>query len=192
MPKPPHQAPAPKYPSRVAQPGEAIDWKNDPTVKPPYSYATLISHAINSASDKRMTLTQIYSYVTANYAYFREAEPNGWQVCKSNAASNRCGSLTPKNSIRHNLSLNKCFVRIARGPDEPGKGSFWTIDPDQSHLFAEGSTKKRPVHTAKRNGNSESTYHANVRQLPIAKAAVSPRRRQRALLRLRLHRLLPT
>ena len=82
LPKPPHQAPAPKYPSRVAQPGETIDWKNDPTVKPPYSYATLISHAINSAADKRMTLTQIYSYVTANYAYFREAEPNGWQVLR--------------------------------------------------------------------------------------------------------------
>ena len=50
--------------------------------KPPYSYANLITFAINSSSKKKMTLSEIYSWICENFPYYKEAG-NGWKVCIS-------------------------------------------------------------------------------------------------------------
>ncbi|XP_060799045.1 forkhead box protein K1 [Neoarius graeffei] len=93
--------------------------------KPPYSYAQLIVQAISSAPDRQLTLSGIYAHITKHYPYYRTAD-KGWQ-----------------NSIRHNLSLNRYFIKVPRSQEEPGKGSFWRVDPSSEAKLVEQSFRKR-------------------------------------------------
>ncbi len=47
-----------------------------------------------------------------------------------------------KNSVRHNLSLNECFIKLPKALGRPGKGHYWTIDPAQEYMFEEGSFRQ--------------------------------------------------
>lgn len=93
--------------------------------KPPWSYAALIGQAILASSRKRLALSQIYSWISTAYPYFKPGDA-GWM-----------------NSIRHNLSLNDCFVKGERGEEDAGgKGSVWMIDPVAEFQFKDGGFKK--------------------------------------------------
>ena len=48
--------------------------------KPPYSYANLITFAINSSNKKKMTLSEIYQWICENFPFYKDAG-NGWKVC---------------------------------------------------------------------------------------------------------------
>lgn len=61
-----------------------------------------------------------------------------------------------QNSIRHNLSLNKCFVKVARKKDEPGKGGFWKIDPAYADMFVDGVFKRRRGVNTQKNSKKNS------------------------------------
>ncbi|KAG0337415.1 Pre-rRNA-processing protein fhl1 [Podila horticola] len=121
-----------KESSVPAEPFDSSEYSSRDT-KPPFSYASLIAQAINSTASRKLTLNGIYNHITNHYPYYQMAQ-NGWQ-----------------NSIRHNLSLNKAFVKVPRSDSEPGKGAFWTIDQSCESQFANGVYKRN-----RRSGSSKS------------------------------------
>ena len=102
-------------------------------VKPPYSYVALISMAVQSCPEKRLTLNGIYDYITKHFPYYRHRENQGW-----------------RNSIRHNLSLHECFMKLPAKGGKNGKSHYWVLDPSHEVLFEEGNYRRRRRRPVKR------------------------------------------
>ncbi|OBZ84444.1 Forkhead box protein I1, partial [Choanephora cucurbitarum] len=110
--------------TRSSWPHQIVPWWKpaDRYEKPPYSYATLIAHAILTSKDGRLTLSDIYKWISEVYPYYKRGQ-KGWQ-----------------NSIRHNLSLNKkWFIKVDRRPTQahPGKGGYWTLQVNMEKVFVD-------------------------------------------------------
>uniref|UniRef100_A0A452H0E0 Fork-head domain-containing protein n=1 Tax=Gopherus agassizii TaxID=38772 RepID=A0A452H0E0_9SAUR len=119
-------------------------------VRPPYSYSALIAMAIQSAPGRKLTLSHIYQYVAENFPFYKRSKA-GWQ-----------------NSIRHNLSLNDCFRKVPRDEDDPGKGNYWTLDPNCEKMFDNGNFRR------KRKRRSEPNASTAEEGRPIPAAAGKP------------------
>ncbi|KAL5275396.1 FOXN3 family protein [Megaselia abdita] len=91
---------------------ENYDPKVNVMSKPPYSFSSLIFMAIEDSPEKALPVKEIYAWIVTHFPFFKTA-PSGW-----------------KNSVRHNLSLNKSFVKIEKAPNM-GKGSLWRVEPSQ-------------------------------------------------------------
>ena len=132
---PPHPSYNIAMPSHIIFDECALSWQ-----KPPYSYIALIVMAISSKEDRKMTLSQIYRFIMDRFPYYRHNR-QGWQ-----------------NSIRHNLSLNECFIKVPREKPRkrssmhsssdtntaandvsPGKGSLWTLSETALDMFEHGN-----------------------------------------------------
>ncbi|CAH8865505.1 unnamed protein product [Trichobilharzia szidati] len=124
-----HHPPHPRHPHSQRSshleniplcPGE-VSGEEDP--KPNFSYIGLIAKAILSTQERRMILSEIYQWIQLRYPYFRTRGP-GW-----------------RNSIRHNLSLNDCFIKVGRAAN--GKGHYWGIHPANLKDFLSGDFRRR-------------------------------------------------
>ncbi|XP_005099459.2 uncharacterized protein LOC101863747 [Aplysia californica] len=109
---------------------QAYFYKHDPRArfvqeepKPSHSYIGLIGMAILNAKEKKLVLSDIYQWILDNYPYFRTRGP-GW-----------------RNSIRHNLSLNDCFIKAGRSAN--GKGHYWAVHPANVEDFERGDFRRR-------------------------------------------------
>lgn len=91
--------------------------------KPQHSYIGLIAMAILGTADQKLVLSDIYQHILDNYPYFRSRGP-GW-----------------RNSIRHNLSLNDCFIKSGRSAN--GKGHYWAVHPANVEDFKRGDFRRR-------------------------------------------------
>ncbi|VDO39441.1 unnamed protein product [Haemonchus placei] len=97
---------------------------SSPYPKPGWSYSNLIALALKNSETGQLTVSEIYAFMLEHFPYFRTA-PNGW-----------------KNSVRHNLSLNKCFCKVdvcfkvdedAPLMHQTRKSCLWMINPERIH-----------------------------------------------------------
>ncbi|WAQ92337.1 hypothetical protein PtA15_16A243 [Puccinia triticina] len=116
------------------------DGPDGPNGKPGYPYVVLIRYAILGSPHGKLTLQELYETIMDRFPYYRTAG-KGWM-----------------NSIRHNLSLNRCFVKQPRHILDPGKGSYWTVD-----LEAELSTSR--ARDRKRASGSSRSSIGSIRSL---------------------------
>ncbi|KAM9435544.1 forkhead box protein Q1b [Clarias gariepinus] len=101
--------------------------------KPPYSYIALIAMAIRDSATGRLTLAEINDYLMKKFPFFRGSY-TGW-----------------RNSVRHNLSLNDCFLKVLRDPSRPwGKDNYWMLNPHSEYTFADGVFRRRRKRISKK------------------------------------------
>lgn len=107
------------------------------TKRPKATFMCMIAAAIFESPEKRLSLQEIYQFVTHRFPYYNHTNRKAWQ-----------------NAVRHNLSLHDCFVKIRRSAcivsggqvyETTAHGGYWTLDAEAMEEFAKyGRIKRRP------------------------------------------------
>ncbi|XP_053313059.1 forkhead box protein N1 [Spea bombifrons] len=102
----------PHYPYQRIAPQAGMESQQPLYPKPIYSYSILIFMALKNSKTGSLPVSEIYNFMTEHFPYFKTA-PDGW-----------------KNSVRHNLSLNKCFEKVEnKSGSSSRKGCLWALNP---------------------------------------------------------------
>lgn len=142
-------------PSPVAPCGSSKSKPYTRRPKPPFSYIALIAMAIRDSSTGRLTLAEINDYLMKKFPFFRGSY-TGW-----------------RNSVRHNLSLNDCFIKVLRDPSRPwGKDNYWMLNPQSEYTFADGVFRRRRKRINKKLGREQEvgSEQAGTQSQPSAAA----------------------
>ena len=97
--------------------------ENKPNKKPAETYVSMIAKAMLANSLQRMSLSDLYSKIEELFPYYKTS------------------TITWRNAVRHNLSINECFVKAGRA--DSGRGFYWTIHPSCVEVFRSGKYKRR-------------------------------------------------
>ncbi|XP_018104267.1 forkhead box protein N1 isoform X2 [Xenopus laevis] len=120
-----------QYPYQRIAPQASMETQQPLYPKPIYSYSILIFMALKNSKTGSLPVSEIYNFMTENFPYFKTA-PDGW-----------------KNSVRHNLSLNKCFEKVEnKSGSSSRKGCLWALNPAKIEKMQEELQKwkrKDPV-----------------------------------------------
>ncbi|XP_072032923.1 uncharacterized protein [Amphiura filiformis] len=130
---------------------QGVPSPDDKHKKPQHSYIALIAMAILNSQEKRLLLCDIYQYIQTNFPFYRNND-RSW-----------------RNSIRHNLSLNECFIKCGRSGD--GRGNFWGIHPANVEDFARGDYRRRRARRRVRATHDLSQYLYHPYSSPITAAS---------------------
>ncbi|XP_060549050.1 forkhead box L3 isoform X1 [Pantherophis guttatus] len=125
--------------------------------RPAYSYIALIAMAIQQSPSNKVTLSGIYDFIMKKFPYYRTNQ-RAWQ-----------------NSIRHNLSLNSCFVKVPRAEgNDKGKGNYWSFATgceSMLDLFENGNYRRRRRRSVKREKTKVAGERGALPTLSSADAA---------------------
>ncbi|CAO1374190.1 unnamed protein product [Diamesa serratosioi] len=114
---------------------KCYDYQHNVCEKPSFNYAQIIAMAL--LEEGRLTLQQICKWIEDKFAYYKLHK--NWN-----------------NSIRHNLSLNFFFTKVAREKNDKGKGGYWELAMDVSK-----SARKRIRQRKSKNHNNNLNNNNN-------------------------------
>lgn len=112
---------------------ESLEAEMEKYRQPEMTFLELIVRAIMESPTQMLYLQEIYDSLEWKYPYFQVAEPS-W-----------------KNSVRHNLSMHPCFIKMK--PCEKRKGFYWGIHQANLPDFRHGKFGRRLIKTRVREFN---------------------------------------
>ncbi|XP_078536242.1 forkhead box protein N1 isoform X2 [Lissotriton helveticus] len=148
------------YPYQRIAPQVSLEPQQPLFPKPIYSYSILIFMALRNSKNGSLPVSEIYNFMTEHFPYFKTA-PDGW-----------------KNSVRHNLSLNKCFEKVEnKSGSSSRKGCLWALNPAKIDKMQEELQKwkrKDPVAVRKSMAKPEELDRLIGNKIEKMRASVSP------------------